>query len=869
MLRNVLIGLLLVAPPAFAQAPDAPWRTLRTPHFRVHYPAPYEAWTRVAASRLESIRDAVVKEVGFDPPQITDVIVCNPIADANGETLPLLDAPRIVYFTQAPEPQSVIGEYHDWIELLEVHEMAHLVQMLRPSRNPIERQLERVVPVDPIALHGPRWLLEGYATVIEGRLTGSGRPNGSLRAAVLREWAAHGQLPTYWQLNSDRRFFGSSMAYLAGSAFLEWLDARSGPDSFRKVWARMTARHRRSFPEAFEGVYGDSPQRLYGRFVAELTDHALAIERAEGAARKEGELWQVTVRNSGQPNVSPDGSKLVMNVRNAKGEASLVIFSTGPNENEAKAEKDVAAILRRDPQDVAPVRTKPIPRKPLHTYAPPDGGNVDSPRWTADGRSIVFGHRKPDSDGFLHNELFVWTPESGRVERVTHRGDVTDAAPYPDGKRLIAVRNCYGESQLVNVEMATGAVTPIGEPSVEHVYSHPVTDGKRVAWVEHDAAGWHVMVDGKPSGVDGAFSPEWGRDGALYAAVATRGFIDIARLDDGKATPVTRTLGAAIDPAPSLDGSLYFMSLDPDGFVVRKLGAPEPVPPTTLAETLPPSHPVAFAEQPVPPSRPYGIGRQEFSTLFGGNYAPALHNAEYGGRMGDVIGRLDVLAVASFGGLHGGALAAEWDGWPVGIRVHGYYARESAEDAARGTRHGGELRALWHYYDFAIDGGAVFGSVHRGFVDARFTIRQRHARETLRLFGDSDRHDQLRARAESRLGAIELSAARRVTLGGVQTTIVPDGAQFDRVFDPALRIVDSGRQYRGARAELRLPGLPLTAFYQRHSLGSVFRVEGVEARGGLPPTPIVKLPALNYTIGAARVVETRKTELWIGLRYKP
>src|SRR5438477_6715898 len=102
----------------------------------------------------------------------------------------------------------------------------------------------------------------------------------------------------------------------------------------------------------------------------------------------------------------------------------------------------------------------------------------------------------------------------------------------------------------------------MNEPSLEVVYAHPRAnaDGKLV-WAEHRGGVWRV------GDAVGAFSPEWGKDGALYAAVASRGFIDIAK--DGLL--VTRTLGAAMNPAPSPDGSLYFMSLEPDGFVVRKL----------------------------------------------------------------------------------------------------------------------------------------------------------------------------------------------------------------------------------------------------------------------------------------------------------
>src|SRR4051794_13076110 len=270
---KLLVALLLTlaAGGIQAQSPAAEGRTITTPHFRVHYTADAEGGAEGAASRLEGGRSAVGRGGGFAPETVTDVVVMNPIADANGITLPLLDAPRIVYYTEPPDPESTIGEYSDWIDLLTVHETAHLVHLMRPSRNAQQRLLAHFLPLNPITLDAPRWVLEGYATVVEGRITGSGRPHSALRAAILRKWAISGRLPTYGQLNSGREFLGMSMAYLAGSAYLEWLEQRSGPDSLRHLWARMTARQRRSFEGAFTGVFGESPARLYGLFTAELT----------------------------------------------------------------------------------------------------------------------------------------------------------------------------------------------------------------------------------------------------------------------------------------------------------------------------------------------------------------------------------------------------------------------------------------------------------------------------------------------------------------------------------------------------------------------------------------------------------------------
>jgi len=860
-----------------AQAPHDDWRTIATPHFRVHYPAAYEAWATRAAARLESVRAAVVAEVGFAPETVTDVLIENPSADANGITIALLDTPRIVLYAEPPEPETQIGEYSNWIDLLTVHETAHLVHLLRPSRNPFDRALAHLLPLNPITLHAPRWVLEGYATLIEGRITGSGRPSGAMRAAVLRTWAMNGQLPTYPQLDSDRRFLGMSMAYLAGSAFLEWLVEKRGPDSLRNLWARMTARQRRSFDVAFAGVFGDSPQRLYGQFTAELSSNAMTVARAGGW--KEGELWQETSRGSGDPTVSPDGTKLAMVLRNAKGEANLVIFGTGPNEEEAKNAKRIAEMMRRDPQDVAPIRTKPFPRKPLHSYKPPDGGDIDKPRWTRDGTSIIYTHKQPDADGFLHHDLFRWNPATGQSERLTHRADVRDADPI-DATHAVAVRSHFGQSQIVTVDLTTGAVAPRTEPSLDVVYSHPraAADG-RIAWAEHANGEWRVFVDGKPLPVAGAFAPEWGLNGALFAAVAGRGFIDVARIDATYATYVTRSAGMALSPAPSSDGSLYFMSLDPDGFVVRRLADPTPLSLQSLtfdrslvpALPPPPATPVALRDDPVT-SHPYGFGRQEWSTTFGGQYTSFGSTTEFGLHLGDVVGRLDTLLLGAIGTRdmpRGFAIASVYRGLPIAISAHAFDTRETRGLELRATRD-----AVFPLSRIAISAGALVAQHrNRAFVDAHYATHQRRiASERIDVAADSANHLHATARAALRAGALTFGAAlstgRHLTLGGTASSIEPDSLLLNRILDPAFeRGSSSSSTYRGERLSLGLGAL--TAFWQRHHLGTDLDVVGLETNASIPPMPLVKTPGLQLTAGIAQIHLTRTMRGWVGVKWRP
>lgn len=944
-LRLYLLFLLACALPALAQGPSADWRTLSTPHFRMHYPDASEAWARGAAARLESIRERVVAEVGYDPPEVVDVIVSDPVADPNGEALPFLGWPRMILWTSPPGPSSEIGHYTDWSELLITHEETHLVHLLRPSRNPARQFLAKVVPVGPIVLGAPRWIFEGYATVVEGRLTGSGRPNGDLRAAILRRWAQGGKLPSYARLASDHGTWrGMSMAYLLGSAYLEWLEQRAGPGSLRNLWARMTARTPRDFEESFRGVFGDTPENLYDRFRAELTWRAMEAERQGGQAA-EGELWQDLSWEIGAPALSPDGQRLAIVLNSKDHPARLVVWKTAPDEEaEAKWRERREEIQKRDPQDVPAARTGPLPRKPLHTLESHDGPEPTTPRWMPDGKSILFVRYEPDTEGFLHPDLFLWTPESGEVRRLTRNADLRDPDPSPDGGWAVAVRNRDGFSQVVRVDLRTGEVTPLTEATTEVVHDRPrlSPDGRRVAYARHREGSWRLAVRGMESGEETVLeppagatvsSPAWSADGrTVYAVVGLRGFIDLYAfpVDGGSPEPLTRTQGAALAPAPTPDGSgLFFLSLQPDGFDLRRLPLPvqaasvPPAPelPRELAPAVPPPappRPEPFARAEVPPSKPYGLGKQELFPLIGGSSASGGGVVELGVRGGDVVGRLDWLALGSIGvnGWPAGeALAGAWRRWPVEIGAHLFNSRERPTETGEVARRGNALDLdrrgfeLWASRDWRWSGGRL-DLAARALWDQVSPVRrdlfldQRLASLAggwggFRRWGDWFVQPGLGAHYEAghteeagswarwggtaRLGLGHGDTRLALTwrrdssrdtrfgfdgyqLGGAETSLLPESALSNRIFVPALPVgARLGADHEGQRAELDLGFLPAPLFYERHRLWGPFDSEpgsrdwlslaGLEYRFQIGPLPVGRLPAFDVRVGVARILE--------------
>ncbi|HEU5249196.1 MAG TPA: hypothetical protein VFW15_04350, partial [Thermoanaerobaculia bacterium] len=731
-------ALLLAGFALVAQAPSAAWRTIETAHFRVHFPPHFEPWARRAAGAIESIHDRVADAVGWRPNRPIEVVIGDPQATSNGMAFPFLDRPAVVLWATPPEPESGIGWWTDWMEDLVVHEVAHVVHLGRP-RNRSRGILARLspIPVGPLLLKSPRWLVEGYATLIEGALTGSGRPASSFRAMVLRRFAMDGKLPGYAALSSTSGWLGGSMAYLVGSTYLEWLEAKEGKGSLQKLWKRMASHRGGDFPTAFRGVFGRSPADLYDRFRAEITAAALEEEkRLRSAGLADGETWQRLEGGTLSLAVSPDGSKLLARRDPKRGETYLAVWTMTPGPEELRAgEKQRAreAEILRDPEEVADRPEVPARRSPRWRLPSMNGFSAENPRWTPDGR-VLFARRAPDADGVLRLDLYLWTLESGSVERVTKLADVTEADPARDGRWAAGTRVRYGISELVAVDLASGATRALavtgtaGDPW--HVWSHPriSPDGTTIAALLHSGGRWRLVtvpaaggelreiaLPGSPAG-----APAWNADGSrIFVAADREGIWNVESVPvnvagtgpadlhppqstagtgpadlnpphepGAEAQLTTRVTGGALDPAPAPDGtSLFFLEVTSKGVDVQRLAWPAPAlaPLPRRPESFPllppdPAPATPFARSEVAPDRAYRIGPSHVvRPLATYSLGPDGSAWQIGVEGSDVLGRLDWVAAGSIGndaGPRGASLAGSYRGLPVELSAHAFFARE-------------------------------------------------------------------------------------------------------------------------------------------------------------------------------------------------
>lgn len=680
------------------------WRTVETRRFVFHYPVELEEWTRALAARADAIDSSVARIVGFAPPEKTHVVVDDPYDLSNGSAWPFIGGPVISLWATPPDPRNDVGEFRDWGRTLLSHEFTHIAHLARPSRNGRLRLLWSVAPVNlgPLTLDSPRWVIEGFATYAEGKVTGSGRPHGSWRPAYLREWSLEGQLPRYEQLDGFGGFDGGEFAYLAGSAFFEWLAERRGDSSLVAVWRRMTAKQPRGFDEAFTGVFGESARTLYGRFSTELTGKSIEIERGLRAAfpGDTGDVVQRLAWATGDPAISRDGKRVALSVSSPTVPSRIIIWSTAAEPDTGRARRD--SLLRAsDPEDVPARPIHPPPKRVLASLSVTSGSAYQSPRFLPNGE-VLLSRYMPVGDGSLRPDLFIWNPARRSVRRVTHRAAISDADASPDGKSAIGTRCAQGWCDVVLVDLATGADRTLAQGSPQRSYYRPrfAPNGGQFLVSANEDGRWTLRVftaSGHMAPVSlpfrgNAYDGAWVSPNEVVATVDASGIanLEVMRLDDFATRTLTHVTGAAVgaerNPA---DSSVWFLSLYSRGYDLRRVNMRGRADSSALATEqrlapaamTPPVSTRPFDSIAVGPSRRYGLGTRLFRWL-------PLPEADADGvsavlalSSGDLIGRSEVVAKIGVGD------RAEWRGATIDATWRGFrpFVRLNLFDAAQVT----------------------------------------------------------------------------------------------------------------------------------------------------------------------------------------
>jgi len=925
------------------------WKRVETEHFVFFYPEELTDWTHSIARRMEGVHDRVGEVVGFVPEERIKVLVDDPFNAPNGA---MYSGPLIYLWPTPPTPRSLTGENRGWAEIVAVHEFAHAAHLTRPSRNPARRFLISLVPVPvfDIMQRAPRWLREGYATYIEGEVTGSGRPYGVWRPAVMRTWALEGQLPTYGAMNFSGGYYGGSMAYLVGSAFLEWLIEREDGNDEVLVdfWRRLTARQRRSMSGAFAGVFGASPTELYGDFRVDVTERALAmrdaLEAAGGVA--DGSLFQRLSWTTGDPAVSPDGEFLAVALRSRTVPSRLVVMSTTPDTLTEAQRQYRDAIYEADPEDVRPVERRPRPQRRLATLHATNGRGYSKPAFLPDGEHILVVRNDLVENSRSRPDLFEWAWRSGDLRRITNGAAIREASPAPDASWAVGVQCLHGKCNLVRIDLVSGEIATIAQGEPDRPYYHPRVspDGESIVAAKQQDGLWRLVrmdADGSNERYlgpdDGAsrFDAEFVEGSSELVLSSTVGGIhnlELLHLATERVRPLTRVLSAAVAPAPTSSGDVFFLALHSRGWDLRRTAIAEatPAPPLRVDASLAPAAPKPgptvppLAETELGPVESYGLGPRYYVPL------PLFDGSVQGWSAGLALRSVDPIGnlawhvrgmYGSSGGWRGGSAELLWRGFQPWIRIQAFGAEGPTAIGSEGPT---STDASWLDDDY-LGGAAMLevrrgglSSAHRllvggsagrlsagqnrflGFAEYGLGLLQMEGRrrfsQSLGFYGAIGRTGsfnwttwRVSGSAGARLSRIGLNvtglisgtdapsgSAEILTVGGTQPKLFHSGITPFRVAQPALPVGTlRGDQVRIVQAEMT-GGLPFkTFFWTGDAVGDGrdwYRLIGLEFERSLAEMSYLRLPSVRARLGLARMLSDPNKgdwRFWATVVYRP
>ncbi|WP_400193287.1 hypothetical protein [Hymenobacter sp. B81] len=478
----------LLAPAAAAQTlpvldqnpPALRWRQLRTPHFRVIFPAGFEAPAQRTARRLEQAYGPGGASLGVAARRVP-VVLQNQTTVGNAFVTFL---PWHSEFFTTPPQQMSLGTV-DWLDQLVVHEFRHVAQFSK-ARQGVGRVLYPLFGDGALGIASvgiPPWFFEGDAVGAETALTRSGRGRMPAFGLGMRANLLAGRRYHY------QKAVGGSFRdqvpdwYELGYFLSSYLKAHYGPE----VWDRALDHYYKfpfypfSFSAGIRHATGLRVEELHARSMAEL-DSTWRRQQQElrlTEARELGGQAGTRVFTRYQyPQYVTDST--VLTVKSGLGDiAQFVLLS-----RHGRAERRVFVPgLVNFPEMLSVAAGKAV--WPEFRY---------DPRW----RQRVF------------SELRVLDLSSGQFTRLTTRSRYTAAALSPDGTRLVATTTdeAYRHA-LVLLDARSGAVLQTLPNPQNDFYLQPrwTPDGRQVVAVTLRRQGKTIELIDPATGVARALLP--------------------------------------------------------------------------------------------------------------------------------------------------------------------------------------------------------------------------------------------------------------------------------------------------------------------------------------------------------------------------
>ncbi|MDH4216255.1 MAG: BamA/TamA family outer membrane protein [Gallionella sp.] len=557
--------LLLFIPVSHAKPdPSFTWTTLTSPHFLIHYHQGEEALAKRVAVLAEDVHNRLVLRMKSQPGSRTHIVLIDALDNANGWATSISYNLITLYITPPlGEPGFGAHPHDDWMRMLITHEYTHIVQF--DILHGVSRALNTIFGNFYYPnMWQPVWLIEGLAVHEETELTGGGRNSSPAADMVLRMAVLEDNFPPISHAaNMAEKWPAGEVPYLFGGSFVDFIARKYG----REKLADISLAYSERLPfqvggAAYRAIGSDYPElweewkRQLARRYEATTQKVLGDGLSNTRALTPNNFNRGGYKNLA-PAISPDGRQIAYSVGNADEHASIHLMNIdGSNDRKLFNNNALSG------QSIA---------------------------WGQDGKGLYYTKTEMVRNTNLYNDIYYYDLERRREIRLTRHLRARDAAPSPDGARLVFVVNRLGRTRLAMLPLKENVIAQeqdivwLGEDSANQFESPRFSpDGQKIAlgvrqpdgckdiWIL-DSQGNKIEELMHDRAIDGGAA--WSADGrSLYFSSDRSGIFNLYsfELASKQISRISNVLGGAFMPSPG-GSEIAFVNYSSLGYDIHAL----------------------------------------------------------------------------------------------------------------------------------------------------------------------------------------------------------------------------------------------------------------------------------------------------------